>query len=109
MLDTNTLTDRARQTGALYNYLDSATEKGPDGVKRAYVTVNDDDIQADPIPAAKASIAQMYGKSPTIVADMVSPMALISKFSPEDAMFPQLEEAQRGLIRSALRKIVDEA
>lgn len=48
----------------------------------------------------------MYGKKPTTVAEEQDPMALIAKSSPEDA------SEYRGfgdeLVRSALRRIVDE-
>jgi hypothetical protein len=79
-----------------------------DGIKRAYVNVEDDDIEAKPVAANKASIAQMYGMKPTLIAKDKAPTALINKHSPKDKMFPQLEEFGNELLRSALRRIVDE-
>lgn len=53
-------------------------------------------------------VAQMYGKKPTIIADMKEPTALISRYSPKDAQFVELERFGTTMIRKALRKIVDE-
>ena len=106
-----TLTDRAVRTGLVYNYLEYVSPKDVDGLRRAYVNVDNDKIDARPIPANKASVAQMYGANkmkPTIIAGKTEPTALISKYSPKDKMFPQLEEYGNELLRSALRKIVDE-
>jgi hypothetical protein len=109
-----TLSDRALTTGLVYKYLDYVTPKDVDGLKRAYVNVTDNEIEVDPIPADRSAIAQMYGaanvgsRRPTMVATKDSPMALIDKFSPQDKLFPQLEAFGTGLLRAALRKIVDE-
>jgi len=102
-----TLSDRALNTGLLYNYLDYVSPADVDGIKRANIKVNDNSIDATPIPVNKSLTAQMYGR-PTIIAKEKEPMALISKFSPKDPLFPLLEEHGTSLLRSALRKIVDE-
>jgi hypothetical protein len=104
----DTLSDRAVTTGLLYNYLEYVSPTDVDGIKRAYVNVKDNSIDATPIPADKGMVAQMYGKKPTIVADMKAPTALISRYSPKDPQFVELEQFGRTMVRKALRKIVDE-
>lgn len=49
-LKQGTLSDRAVQTGLLYNYLEYVSPADVDGIKRAYVTVKDNSIDATPIP-----------------------------------------------------------
>ncbi len=102
-----TLTDRAVTTGLLYNYLEYVSPADVDGIKRASVKINGDSIDAKPIPANQAATAQMYGR-PTLVPKQNKPTALIAKYSPQDKLFPQLEKYGNSLLRSALRKIVDE-
>ncbi len=82
-----------------------------DGIKRAYVNVKDSSIDAKPIPANRAMAAVQnspYGQKPTLVPEYNKPTALITQFSPRDKLFPQLEKQGNSLLRSALRKIVDE-
>jgi hypothetical protein len=82
-----------------------------DGIKRAYVSVKDGHIDARPISADKAMVAVQtspYGQKPTIVPEYSKPTALITQYSPQDKLFPQLEKYGNSLLRSALRKIVDE-
>ena len=102
----STLVDRAQTTKLLYNYLEYVSPADISGIKKAYVTVGDKSIRARPANNAK-SVEKMYGKKPTTVAEDMEPMALIDKASPED-----VDEGYRGfgddLIRSALRRIVDE-
>lgn len=107
-LKSGTLSDRAVTTGLLYNYLEYVSPADVDGIKRAYVNVKDNSIDATPIPADKGMVAQMYGKKPTIIADMKEPTALISRYSPKDPQFVNLERFGTTIIRKALRKIVDE-
>jgi hypothetical protein len=104
----NTLTDRAVTTGLLYNYLDYVSPQDVDGIKRAYITVEDEKIDAKPIPKEQATVAQMYGYKPTVIMSEKEPTALIPKISPEDQLFPTYERFGNELLRSALRKIVDE-
>lgn len=106
------MSDRALTTGLLYNYLDYVSPADVDGLKRAQVNVTDSGIDAKPLSPSKALVVQMkspYGQRPTLVAAENKPTALITKYSPKDEMFPQLEEYKTSLLRSALRKIVDEA
>ena len=101
----STLIDRAQTTKLLYNYLEYVSPADVDGIKKAYVTVGDKSVSARPVPKNR-NIEKMYGKKPTTVAEEQDPMALIAKSSPEDA------SEYRGfgdeLVRSALRRIVDE-
>jgi hypothetical protein len=106
-----TLTDRAVKTGLVYNYLEYVSPADVDGIKRAYVNVKDGHIDARPISADKAMVAVQtspYGQKPTIVPEYNKPTALITQYSPQDKLFPQLEKYGNSLLRSALRKIVDE-
>jgi hypothetical protein len=48
----------------------------------------------------------MYGKKPTLVAEEIEPMALIDKSSSKD--IATYRGYGRDLVRSALRRIVDE-
>jgi hypothetical protein len=107
-LKQGTLSDRAVTTGLLYNYLEYVSPADVDGIKRAYVNVKDNSIDAELIPANKGMVAQMYGMKPTIIADMKAPTALISRYSPKDSQFPELERFGTTMLRKALRKIVDE-
>jgi hypothetical protein len=102
----STLVDRSQTTKLLYNYLTYVSPADINGIKKAYVTVGDKGIRTRPANNAKA-VEKMYGKKPTTVAEDMEPMALIDKASEED-----VDEGYRGfgddLIRSALRRIVDE-
>lgn len=109
--ESETLSDRAVKTKLLYNYLEYVSPADVDGLKRAYVNVHDDGIDAKPIPSDKAMVAVQnspYGQKPTLVPEYNKPTALITQYSPRDKMFPQLEKFGNSLLRSALRKIVDE-
>jgi hypothetical protein len=72
------------------------------------VTVGDKGIKATPISPKRNKIAEMYGKKPTLVAEELDPMALIEKASPQDRLFPQYQGYGNKLVRSVLRRIVDE-
>lgn len=107
-----TLIDRATTTKLLYNYLEYVSPADVDGIKKAYVEVGDKKIKVKPIAANDSAIADMYGanggKKPTIIADNMDPMALIAKASPDDELYPVYRGFGNELLRSALRRIVDE-
>jgi hypothetical protein len=101
-----TLTDRAAATGILYNYLDNVSPEDVNGIKRGYVSVQGDNITARPVEK-NFDPNTAYKMRPTMVASE-EPMALIPKISPKDEMYKSTQEFSRTLLRSALRKIVDE-
>jgi hypothetical protein len=104
--DTDTLSDRAVTTGLLYNYLSYVSPKDVDGLKRAYVDIDREDIEVR-VPR-KESIQELYGKRATLIPSETGPTALIPRYSPKDVQFNKLESFGSSLLRSALRKIVDE-
>jgi hypothetical protein len=101
-----TLIERAATTKLLYNYLEYVSPSDVDGIKKAYVTVGDKGIKAKPVSKNSKHIADMYGKKPTLVAEEIEPMALIDKSSSKD--IATYRGYGRDLVRSALRRIVDE-
>lgn len=105
----NTLSDRAVITSLLYNHLQEVTPEAVDGLKRAQIKVKDSSIESRPLQPKEALVEQMYGMKPTIIAKPFEPTALITRYSPEDPKFDELEEFNNTLLRRALRRIVDEA
>lgn len=100
------MADRAEVTGLLYNYLSYESPEDVDGNKRANVEIDSNGIKTSP-----ASIKDMnspYGKKPTLIANKVGPTSLVTRYSPKDPQFVKLENMSSTLLRSALRKIVDE-
>lgn len=104
----NPLSARAESAELLYNTLKKVAPKDIDGVQRAYVTSDDDGFNIDTSTQDEDSIGALYGMESISVAVMGDPFPLIPMLE-GPPQFDARKQFHRGMLRQALRKIVDEA
>lgn len=105
----NRMMERAEVAEILYNTLNRVAPEDIDGVKRAYVDIEDNSIEiSTPDTDRSSEIASFYGMKPVAVADTVEPFPLIKTYE-GPVQFEGPKKFNRGMIREILGRIVDEA
>lgn len=97
--------DRAELAQLLYNAVEKVGTEDVNGIQRAYVTQTDDGFEVS--GNSRADVSSLYGIEPAMLAEMDNPFPLIA---PREGppQFDARGSFNRGLLRQALSRIVDE-